>query len=471
MLRVIARPMVRIAERWIPESLVLAIILTFVVALMSLGLTNSGPLDIVNAWGEGLAGLLEFIAQIAITLVLGYTLAHTTPVERFLRRISALPRSPAAAYGFVTLIAALASLISWGLGLIVGGVMAVEVARSARERGIRLHYPLLVAGAYSGFVVWHMGYTGSGPLAAATPGSFFEGLAPLVPVTQTIFAWWNIVAAIVVIVATVLSMMLLTPRSDDPIVELEADTESDARESAYDETTTQPATLPAADSPRPAEDSTPHEGVRTPAARINEARALTLALGTALIAYLVMYFVREGLALTLDTVNWSFLALVFLLVRSPRQLAALITDAGRTVGQLLLQYPLYAGILGMITTTGLVEVLSSFFVSVSTTQTLTTMTLISAGLLNIFVPSGGGQFAIQAPIFIDAADRLGVEHDVVIMAIAYGDQWTNMIQPFFALPLLAIAGLGIRDILGYTTVTLLVTGVIFIGTLLMLGSG
>lgn len=469
MLRVIARPAIRIVERWMPDSLVFAILLTFIVALMSLGLTDSGPLEVVRGWGDGLSGLLAFIAQISIVLALGYTLAHTTPIQRLLGRISRLPRSPAAAYGFVTLIAALASLISWGLGLIVGAIMAVEVAKSARERGIRLHYPLLVASAYSGYVVWHMGYSGSGPLAAATEGSFFEDLASPVPVTQTIFAWWNLVAIAVTIIVVIISMMLLSPRGDDPIVELETDeSTAEDQESASGEADPQPA----GDSPEPSDEERPSPDDKpAPAERLDGARLITLALGVALVAYLTVYFAQEGFNLTLNIVNWSFLAAILLLVENPQKLVALIADAGKTVGQILLQYPLYAGILGMMTATGLVEVLSSFFVNIATPQTLPAVTFVFAGLINFFVPSGGGQFAVQAPIFISAADELGVSHPVVIMAIAYGDQWTNMIQPFWTIPVLAIAGLRVRDIMGYTTVTLLVTGVVFLGTLLILGQG
>lgn len=466
MLRMAVRPLVRIVERWIPDSLVFAIVLTFVVAAMSLGLTESGPLEVVRAWGDGLAGLLEFIAQISIVLALGYTLAHTDQVRRFLHSIASVPRSPAFAYAYVTLIAALASLISWGIGLIIGGIMAVQVAQSARERGIRLHYPLLVASAYSGFVVWHMGYSGSGPLAAATPGSFFEDLGPLVPVTQTIFAWWNILAIVLIVGGVAATMALLAPR-DEEIVELKADVDplDDSPESGSD-------SAPTTDAPEVAREGGdgPGEGI-TPAQRADNTRMITLSIGLALVAYLVVYFAQDGFVLTLDIVNWSFLAAILLLVKSPAQLVGLISDAGKTVGQILLQYPLYAGILGMIATTGLVEIFGSFFVSISNSHTLGVFTLLFAGIVNFFVPSGGGQFAIQAPIFINAADQLGVSHDVIIMAIAYGDQWTNMIQPFWTIPILAVAGLKIRDILGYTTVTLLVSGVIMAGILLVLGAG
>ena len=465
MLRALVRPLVRIVERWIPDSLVFAILLTFIVALMSLGLTDSGPVEVVRAWGDGLAGLLAFIAQVSIVLVLGYVLAHTSQVQRFLRSIANVPRSPAVAYGYVTLIAGVASLISWGIGLIIGGIMAVQVAKSARERGIRLHYPLLVASAYSGFVVWHMGYSGSGPLAAATPGSFFEDLGPLIPVTQTIFAWWNILAIVLVLGAVALTMALLAPGGDEDIIELKADADPLGGSPEQDGEST-----PTTDSPETAQGDKADEG-KTPAQRADNARIITLSIGMALVAYLVVYFAQEGFALTLNIVNWSFLAAILLLVKSPARLVELITDAGKTVGQILLQYPLYAGILGMITATGLVEVFGSFFVSISSSQTLGVFTMLFAGIVNFFVPSGGGQFAVQAPIFINAADQLDVSHDVIVMAIAYGDQWTNMIQPFWTIPILAVAGLRIRDILGYTTVTLLVSGVVMASILLILGSG
>jgi len=438
-----------------PNALVFAIVLTFVVGLAALGLTDSGPAEVIRGWGDGLAGLLDFIAQIAIVLVLGYTLAHTGPVERLLTRIASFPRTPAMAYGFVTVVAGIASLISWGLGLIVGGIVAVEVARSARSRGIRLHYPLLVACAYSGYVIWHMGYSGSGPLAAATPGSFLEDLEfGVVPITQTTFSTWNVAAAVVTLIAVTAAMVLLRPQDDDPIVEL-------ADKNPEQET---------GDNGREADDG-PEErdGSPTPAERVDGNRLLTLALGVALAIYLILYFAQEGFALTLDIVNWSFLAAILLLVGSPRELGELITDAGRTVGNVLLQYPLYAGILGIMTATGLVEVFSRFFVSISTPATLAAWAMISGGIINMFIPSGGGQFAVQGPVFLQAAQELGADPATVIMGIAYGDQWTNMIQPFWTIPLLAIAGLSVRDILGYTTITLFVSGAVMLATLLLVG--
>jgi short-chain fatty acids transporter len=204
---------------------------------------------------------------------------------------------------------------------------------------------------------------------------------------------------------------------------------------------------------------------------VDGSRVITTVLGIALVSYLVVYFAQEGFALTLDIVNWTFLAAILLLVRSPNELGALIGDAARNVGDILLQFPLYAGILGIMTSTGLIAVFADFFVGLASSSTLGLWAFLAGGFINMFIPSGGGQFAVQAPIFLEAAQQLGVQPEVVIMGIAYGDQWTNMIQPFWALPVLAVAGLGIRDILGYTSIALLVSGVAFGATMLLVGAG
>lgn len=442
MLRVVSRPLVRLAERYLPTAFVFAAVLTAIVAVAALTMTDSGPVEVVRAWGDGLTGLLEFMTQMALVLLLGYMLANTGPVRRLLEGLARVPRRPGQAYGFVAFCASVASLLSWGLGLVVAAMLSIEVARVGRERGIRLHYPLLVASGYSGFVVWHMGYSGSGPLAAATPGTFVEEqVGRTIPVSETIFSTWNILGAIATVIVVVAAMMLMAPGAKDKIVELP-----------------EGATLKDASADEPIEIS---EGP-TPADRIDRSRVIPFAVGLLLLAYLVIYFAQEGvMALTLDIVNWTFLCLILLLVGSTRELGQLVSKAASNVGEILLQFPLYAGIMGIMTVTGLVKVLADFFVSFSNETTLGLWAFLAGGIINVFVPSGGGQFAIQAPIFLDAAEQLGVDPAIVIMGVSYGDQWTNMIQPFWALPMLAIARLRIRDVMGFTTVTLIISGVVF----------
>ncbi|WP_261393573.1 short-chain fatty acid transporter [Microbacterium esteraromaticum] len=437
------RPINRFLEQWIPSALTFAIVLTFIVAILAMTLTQTSPVDVVVSWGDGLAGLLAFMTQMCLILLLGYMLANTGPVRKLLGWLARVPSNAAFAYVFVFIVAALACLITWGLGLIVGTLLAREVAVQARKRGMKVHFPLLVAAGYSGFVVWHMGYSGSGPLTAATPGSF---LAPalndeVIPVTETLFSTWNLLAAVSVIVVCSLLFFLIRPRKDDPIFELPVHVGSEEHDEADDP-------------------------VVTPADRVDASRILTLALGAALAVYLVVHFVQGG-TLTLDIVNWSFLALILLLVRNPFELIHLTKKAASNVGEILVQFPLYAGILGIMAGSGLIELFSNSFVAIATPVTFGVLAFLAAGVVNFFVPSGGGQFAVQGPIMLDAADQLGVDPAVAVMAVAYGDQWTNMIQPFWALPVLAIAGLKMRDILGYTFVTLLGSGVVLMTVLVL----
>ena len=437
------RPLNTLVERFIPSALVFAILLTFIVAVAALIFTDAGPVTVVEEWGMGLAGLLDFITQMALILLLGYILANTRPVRKLLRRLARMPKTAMQAYLFVFFIAACGSLITWGLGLVAGALLAREVAYEFRRKDQLVHFPMLVAAAFSGFVIWHMGYSASGPLLAATPDSFIaDQLGEPIPITETIFSTWNIIAVVVTIALVGLALYLIAPRNETAIVPLTVD----ARE----------------------KDEEFEEDVVTPADRVDASRIPTLATGLLLIAYLIIHFTGGG-SLTLDIVNWSFLTLIMLLVRNPFELIALTKKAASNVGEILLQFPLYAGILGIMSGTGLITLISEAFVAISTPQTFALFAFFSAGLVNFFVPSGGGQIAVQAPILLEAAESLGTDPEVAIMAVAYGDQWTNMIQPFWALPLLAIAGLKMRDILGYTTITLIASGLVF-GSALVLVS-
>ncbi|GAA0037169.1 MULTISPECIES: short-chain fatty acid transporter [Brevibacterium] len=439
----VMRPINRVLERWIPSALTFAIVLTLIVAILAFVLTGASPLEVVTSWGVGLSGLLEFMTQMCLILLLGHILANTGPVQALLTRLARVPGSAAFAYVFVFLVAAIASLITWGLGLVVGALLAREVAVQARHRGIKVHFPLLVAAGYSGMVVWHMGYSGSGPLTAATPDSFLaESLGgQIVPVSQTIFSTWNLLAILGVLIVCSVLFYLIAPKGDAPVYQMPESVDPSAQPSFAEE-------------------------VLTPADRIDASRILTLIVGLALVAYLIVHFAQGG-GLTLDIVNWSFLALIFLLVKNPFELIHLTKNAASNVGEILLQFPLYAGILGIMSGTGLIAVFSDAFVSIANPVSFGVLALLSAGLVNFFVPSGGGQFAVQGPIMLDAANQLGVDPSIAIMAVSYGDQWTNMLQPFWALPVLAIAGLKMRDILGYTFITFLGSGVVMALALLL----
>lgn len=436
-----AQPFVSFVERFYPDAFVFAILLTLLTFVLAVTLAGESPAAAVQIWGLGLTGLLSFIAQIALTLICAHALAHTDLVRGLLERLARLPRRAWQGYFLVAVVGALGSLVAWSLGLVVGGLIAVEVARVARARGVAMHYPLLVASAYGGFVVWHMGYSSSAALFVATPGHTLEAVTGIIPVTETIFAPWNLALAALTVLAVATLCAAMGPvrcREFDP----------------------GPATEPAA-APEPAA-SWGHW--------LETRRSLSLGMGLVLVWFLVQWFAERGLNLTLDIVNWSFLALGLVLARSPLHYVRLIGDASRTVGPIILQYPFYAGIMALMTGTALVSIISDFFVTVSSPDTLGFWAFLAAGVLNFFIPSGGGQWAVQGPIFIEAAETLGVSHAHIVMAVAYGDQWSNLIQPFWTIPLLAVAGLNMRAIMGYCFMVFALTAVLFGGALLLLGA-
>lgn len=447
--RTTADAFVYFVERYYPDAFVFVIALTLLSMLMALGLTDASVIDTIDAWGTGLSGLLAFIAQISITLIAAHALAHTDPVQRFLARLARAPRSPAQAYALVAATAGFASLFAWSLGLVAGGTMARHVAIEADKRALRLHYPLVVASAYAGFVVWHMGYSGSAPLFVATPDHALIDQIGIIPVTQTIFSLGNIILALLTIALISIVCPLMQPKPEEIIT---ADSKLLAVNAERDETVTESETA----------------ALSGPADKINNARSVSFVLALLLGAYLVLWFGTRGLDLNLNIVNWSFLFLGILFARSPLHYVSLIQNASHTAGLVILQYPFYAGIMGIMATTGLGSVIAGWFISISTDVTLPFWAFLAAGLINLFVPSGGGQWAVQGPIFIEAAQQLKVAPELIVMGVAYGDQWTNMIQPFWTIPLLAIAGLDMRQIMGYSFVILLVTFFVFGGGILVM---
>jgi short-chain fatty acids transporter len=206
-------------------------------------------------------------------------------------------------------------------------------------------------------------------------------------------------------------------------------------------------------------------GGTTPSQWLENSRLVTLTLGVFGGIYAVRYFVLGG-SLNLNSLNMSFVVLGLLFADSSRHYVRLLSNAARVAGPFLIQYPLYAGLMGMMSASGLAEIFVRGFVSVSTADTLPIFTFFSAALLNIFIPSAGGQWAVQGPIMTEAAMQLGADIPRIAMAVAIGEVWTNAIQPLYAVPVLAIAGLHIRDIMGFSVIALGVNGVIYLTALL-----
>lgn len=421
---------VRIARNYLPDAYLFAVILTFISFVLALFMTGKSSMELVNMWGKGMWGILAFAMQMTLILVTGHALASSKPVHSALKALARIPQGPAAAVMLVVFVAGIASWINWGFGLVVGALLAREVAKVVKDAD----YPMLVAAAYSGFVVWHSGLSGSIPLAVATKGHLVEKLTGVIPVSQTIFAPWCLILTWFIIF-TLPVLFLFMARGKKDVVAVDPILLED-----------------------PVEEAAP-SGEATFAQKLENSIIVSMLLGAMGVIFLVAYFAKGG-TLDLNTVIMVFLIAGMILHVRPISYVKAVNNAIKGAGGIALQFPLYGGIQGIMVSSGLAAIIAKWFISFATAKSFPVLTFLAGGLINMFIPSGGGQWIVQGPINIPAAIEIGADTARTAMGIAYGDAWTNMIQPFWALPLLAIARLGIRDIMGYCTMTLIYTGIV-----------
>ena len=453
MFKKITNGCVRVVNRWLPDAFLFAVILTIIVFVAAMVATGMGPLEVVTAWGStsGFWSLLSFSMQMALVVVFGSACASARPVKRVLSSIAGACHSNMQAIVITTLVSTICCWLNWGFGLIVGALLAKEVAK----RVPTVDYPLLIASAYSGFVIWHAGLSGSIPLQVSTGYAFTEGgTVWQADMTATVFHPINLIMVGVILVLMPFVNYAMHPDKDHTI-------------------TVNPALL--------VEEEEKTYEVKTPADKLEHSKilwVLTIVLG---FAYIINYFVgvvsrgeNVANALNLNIVNMIFLFLGLLLHGDLRRYVDAIGEAASGAAGILLQFPFYAGIMGIMTASNeadvsLASVISEFFVNISDNVTFPMLSFLAAGIVNFFVPSGGGQWAVQGPIMMPAGAAMGIENGRTAMAIAWGDQWTNMIQPFWALPALGVAGLSARNIMGYLVIVLIFTGVVACGGFLVWG--
>lgn len=460
----------RVFRAVVPDPFVLAVLLLCVTCVLGIALGKpAGSEGAATTWvdralrlgdafrdagpgGSHMWSLLGFAMQMCLVLVGGHVLAAAPPVRRAIRSLAAVPRTGPGGAAWVGAITCVAALLNWGLGLIVGALLAREVGRVLVARGVGHHYPLLVAAGYTGMMVWHGGLSGSAPLTMTTAQGAARTLPPDVlstlqsvgftegiPLTQTLFSSFNLVITLGLLVLTPLVLWLIAPPAS-------ASTPMDERTAppAPDESATSDAT---------------HDRERSVPIWLEGARIINVLLAIALALGLWRFLDTTSLwRLGLSEVIAAILVLALLLHPSPRSFVAALDDAAKGCGGIVVQFPIYAAIIGVMVQTGLIRTLADVASTASPTL-LPVTTFLSACVINLFVPSGGGQWAVQGPIALQAGLAAGVSPGKMVMAVAYGDQLTNMLQPFWALPLLAITGAKARDVVGYTALVMIVGGV------------
>jgi short-chain fatty acids transporter len=424
-----------VMRRYLPDPFVFAIGLTLLTMVLAFLIEGKGVTALTTSWGNGFWSLLAFTTQMAVILAMGYVLATAPLTERFLDRIVAAVHTPRGAIIVATLVGGLGSYLNWGFGLVIGGVVARKLAMSVKG----VHYPLIIASAYSGFTLYGLGLSASIPVLISTKGHPMEAQMGVIPLSETIFSVPMLLTSLVVLITLPLLNAWLHPKPGQKVVE-------------YDPAIEQRAS-PVATTPEPSE-------AKTIASRLNNSRVLSYLIGALGIGYVVLHF-RSGGTMDLNLINFMILFLGIILLGTPIRYVEKLNEGIRTIGGIILQYPFYAGIMAIMASSGLVNTFSEVFVKIATPHTLPFWGLISSFFINFFAPSGGGHWVIQGPFMIQAAKAIGASVGHTATAVMLGNSWNDLIQPFWILPALALSKLKLKDIMGYTVIMMFWIGIVY----------
>ena len=424
-------------EKVMPDPYVFAVLLTFLgVVLARVYAPNATLPSIASAWYGGIFAIFAFAFQMVIMLIAGYALAMAPPVQKLLARIAGMVSTPLGAISLTIVVSILTSWLNWGLGLVTSALLAREMAKR-----VRLDFGWLVASAYTGFVVSTEGLSGSIALSQATHGSVLNIVEKVtghgVPLSETVFSRFNLIPCAVLLVSLPIVFRYLQPAEKDTVI---ADPDRLRKED---------------------QQVFAKEREDTFGSMLDNAWILNLALVYFGVFALIMEWSHKGFSLDLNSVIICLVLGGLLLHWRPSAYIGAVKHAAHICGSLVLQYPLYGGLMGIITTTGLAGVLSKVFIKYSTAHTLPFFTYLTSMIITLFVPSGGGHWAVQGPFAVPAAMQLHSSLAGTTMAVAMGESVANMLQPFWALPILAIAGIKMRRMMGFMVVTFIISAVVF----------
>ena len=430
----------RLVKKLLPSPFAIAVILTFMSALLAIIFTKTpsghNPIvRVIDHWHTGIWELLKFTMQMMLMLVLGHTIALSKLASNAIDKIVKVCKTNAQAAIFVSLFSLLMGYFNWGLGLVFGAILARKVGEYAKTNGISLNYPLIATCGYISLMVWHGGLSGSAPLTVSDPTHSLVAEIGVIPISGTVFATPNLVSILVTLIVLPLFAWFIAKRDYVPTF---PSLIKNKKEISTEEV--------------------------TGADKLDYSKWIGTSFGLVFIGYSILKIMTSEDVFTyinLDTINFALFGIALLSHQSLNRFTGAAEKAIKGSTGIMIQFPLYAGIMGIMKYSGLLEVFAEFFIQISSTESFPFFAFLSSAFINILVPSGGGQWQVQGPILIEAANALNVSHTKTIMALAYGDQLTNMLQPFWALPLLGITGLKAKEILPYSILFMLVGGLIF----------
>jgi short-chain fatty acids transporter len=428
---------------WVPDSMVFVSALTIIVFIMGMVFTDHSPLGLLDDYVKGFWLLLTFAMQLTVMMITGFVVADSRLIKSGLIKLIDLPKSPKATLIVFCLAVGFIAWLHWAVGLMVAVVMGKEVA--IRKRGMGIHYPLLAAAGYCMFLIMANGPSQSAPLLAATAGNFLEKtIGGVLPLTQTALSPFLLVLVFFEFLTIPFLLALLTPKKERAV---------EISDAVYNEFTYLPA-KEERDDFRPAE-------------RWERSRILLTVIGVGFLVWVVRFVATNGVAkIDINIINFTFFGLGMVLHGSPRSFTASVKQGVGTTFGVIIQFPLYAGIFGIISNSGLASIITHWFLSISTAGTYSWIIMIYTTIMDFFVPSGGSKFVIEAPYIIPAGQQLSIPVAHVVNAYSTGGQLANLIQPFWALPFLAAYKVRFQDILPYTFAIFLYA--LFIGSIAFL---
>lgn len=434
--------LVYLFERVLPDPFVLSVMLTMLVAMLALFFSPHPALSVIlTSWYGGMFKIVGFAGQMILMLAAGYALAEAPLVRRGVRVLASRVHTPRGAALLVFPVVALAAWFNWGVGLVMGAMLSREIARN-----VRVDFAWLVAGSYSAWSVCNSGLSSPIPLSQASHGSALnlveKATGHVVPLAQTVFAPFVYVPTALVVVVMTAVFIWMHPRPERMVVFRPDAGHSEKPDGAVTET-----------HPRGA-------SAESLAARAEASRAISLCLVLLGGGYLALTWSANGFALDIDA-TILILVMAGLAQCTPRAYADAIRRAAGHTGSMLLQYPLYGGIMGIMIGTGLTSSIAKAFTAVATSATLPLWSYVSSLIITLLVPSAGGHWAVQGPFVLPAALELHASVAHTAMAVAVAENVSNMLQPFWAVPLVAIAGIRLQRVMGYTFVTFVVSLVIY----------
>lgn len=431
------------AQKWVPDSYVIALVLTLIAFIMAFFLTPTTPLDIVVSWGKGFWTLLAFAMQMSLIVITGYALATTPVCTRLITSVCSKPNSATGVYIYAVILSAIGFYLNWGFGLVFAALICKNLATQALKKNIKIDYRYLCGASWTPFYIWHMGLSGSAPLLVATADHFMVKEIGVIPISQTIFHPYNLIlTGISVIAILVLFGFILPPKDPGKIQSIEEwNPDLVVKETPQQETAPQ---------------------IKTPSDFVTYTPWCSYLVGLMFIVYLVYHFFILGKSLDINVLNFIFLTLIIFLYKTPVAMLKAVKASTPAAWGVILQFPFYAGIYGIMKYTGLVDTISSWVIAFSTETTFPAITAILTGFISYFIPSGGSKWVIEAPFLIPAGQALGVADAKTIIAYMFGGDLTALVQPFFAVPFMAVCGLEFKDFVGYSFVAFIVLGIIMI---------